>query len=195
MDRVSLKARSSSHREDLGMRNVFPQMGGHIGLQQGIRGGRGGRGVRQQTGFLVNQSEQGKGNDAANSIPVANPVVPEKKTWVSVVATNQRSAVKQRYFPPASNTNIVVDLPPRENIEKWKACLIISVATIPQFMRQSLNDNSTADKSDYLWYSLSTNIQGGSQTVLHVESLGHARHAFIGITWPCPFCNSYFLGL
>ncbi|THF94661.1 hypothetical protein TEA_002875 [Camellia sinensis var. sinensis] len=191
MDRVSPKARSSSHREDLGMRNVFPQMGGLIGLQQGIRGGRGGRGVRQQTGFLVNQSEQGKGNDAANSIPVANPVVLEKKTWASVVATNQRSAVKQRYFPPASNTDIVVDLPPRENIEKWKACLIISVATIPQFMRQSLNDNTTADKSDYLC----TNIQGGSQTVLHVESLGHALHGFIGITWPCPFCNSYFLGL
>ncbi|EEF32103.1 beta-galactosidase, putative [Ricinus communis] len=46
--------------------------------------------------------------------------------------------------------------------------------------------NTTADKSDYLWYSLSTNIKGdepfledGSQTVLHVESLGHALHAFI----------------
>lgn len=46
--------------------------------------------------------------------------------------------------------------------------------------------NITADKSDYLWYSLSTEIQGdepfledGSQTVLHVESLGHALHAFI----------------
>ncbi|KAL7201941.1 hypothetical protein ACSBR1_033602 [Camellia fascicularis] len=46
--------------------------------------------------------------------------------------------------------------------------------------------NTTADLSDYLWYSLSTDIQGdepflqdGSQTVLHVESLGHALHAFI----------------
>ncbi|KDP44070.1 hypothetical protein JCGZ_05537 [Jatropha curcas] len=46
--------------------------------------------------------------------------------------------------------------------------------------------NTTADKSDYLWYSLSTNIKGnepflddGSQTVLHVESLGHALHAFV----------------
>ncbi|KAL7238420.1 hypothetical protein ACSBR2_004507 [Camellia fascicularis] len=90
------------------------------------------------------------------------------------------------------------------------------VATIPQFTRQSLNDNvgaseafllgwswfnepigissnnafmqlglaeqinTTADKSDYLWYSLSTNSQGGSQTVLlHVESLGYVLHAFI----------------
>ncbi|XWS73713.1 hypothetical protein CRYUN_Cryun02cG0152000 [Craigia yunnanensis] len=46
--------------------------------------------------------------------------------------------------------------------------------------------NTTADKSDYLWYSLSTDIKGdepflqdGLQTVLHVESLGHALHAFI----------------
>lgn len=46
--------------------------------------------------------------------------------------------------------------------------------------------NTTADKSDYLWYSLSVNVkndepflQDGSQTVLHVESLGHVLHAFI----------------
>ncbi|GMY10357.1 beta-galactosidase 8 [Fagus crenata] len=46
--------------------------------------------------------------------------------------------------------------------------------------------NTTADQSDYLWYSLSIDIKGnepfledGSQTVLHVESLGHALHVFI----------------
>ncbi|RZB84034.1 hypothetical protein D0Y65_032463 [Glycine soja] len=41
--------------------------------------------------------------------------------------------------------------------------------------------NTTADKSDYLWYSLSIDYKGdaGSQTVLHIESLGHALHAFI----------------
>ncbi|XP_040991166.1 beta-galactosidase 8 [Juglans microcarpa x Juglans regia] len=45
--------------------------------------------------------------------------------------------------------------------------------------------NTTADKSDYLWYSLGIEIKSdepfledGSQTVLHVESLGHALHAF-----------------
>ncbi|CAL5401514.1 unnamed protein product [Camellia sinensis] len=52
--------------------------------------------VGQRTVFLVNQSVQGECNDAANSVPVANPVVPEKKTWASVVATMQRSAVKLR---------------------------------------------------------------------------------------------------
>lgn len=46
--------------------------------------------------------------------------------------------------------------------------------------------NTTADKSDYLWYSSSIVIKGdepflqnGSQSVLHVESLGHGLHAFI----------------
>lgn len=45
--------------------------------------------------------------------------------------------------------------------------------------------NTTADKSDYLWYSLRIDVKGGepyldgSQTNLHVDSLGHALHAFI----------------
>lgn len=56
------------------------------------------------------------------------------------------------------------------------------------FTRQGLLEqiNATADKSDYLWYSLSLDIQGdepflqdGSQTVLHVQSLGHGLRAFV----------------
>ncbi|XP_073137651.1 beta-galactosidase 8-like [Henckelia pumila] len=46
--------------------------------------------------------------------------------------------------------------------------------------------NTTADKSDYLWYSMSTQINGndpllrdGSQLLLHVDSLGHALYAFV----------------
>ncbi|XP_027342632.1 beta-galactosidase 8-like isoform X2 [Abrus precatorius] len=41
--------------------------------------------------------------------------------------------------------------------------------------------NTTADKSDYLWYSLSIDLKddAGSQAVLHIESLGHSLHAFI----------------
>ncbi|KAJ1424345.1 Glycoside hydrolase, family 35 [Sesbania bispinosa] len=41
--------------------------------------------------------------------------------------------------------------------------------------------NTTADRSDYLWYSLSIDLEDdfGAQTVLHIESLGHALHAFI----------------
>ncbi|KAL0284093.1 UNVERIFIED_CONTAM: Beta-galactosidase 8 [Sesamum angustifolium] len=46
--------------------------------------------------------------------------------------------------------------------------------------------NATADQSDYLWYSLSIDTEGdepfmqdGSQTVLHVDSLGHALYVFL----------------
>ncbi|KAG8387699.1 hypothetical protein BUALT_Bualt02G0048400 [Buddleja alternifolia] len=46
--------------------------------------------------------------------------------------------------------------------------------------------NTTADQSDYLWYSLSIEMKGdepflndGSQTVLHVDSLGHTLYAFV----------------
>ncbi|CAI8606283.1 unnamed protein product [Vicia faba] len=41
--------------------------------------------------------------------------------------------------------------------------------------------NTTADRSDYLWYSLCIDVEdtAGAQPVLHIESLGHALHAFI----------------
>ncbi|KAL9322778.1 hypothetical protein ACSQ67_010831 [Phaseolus vulgaris] len=41
--------------------------------------------------------------------------------------------------------------------------------------------NTTADKSDYLWYSLSIDYKdaAGSQTFLQIQSLGHGLHAFI----------------
>ncbi|XP_058729818.1 beta-galactosidase 8-like isoform X2 [Vicia villosa] len=41
--------------------------------------------------------------------------------------------------------------------------------------------NTTADRSDYLWYSLSIVVEdnAGAQPVLHIKSLGHALHAFI----------------
>ncbi|XP_059626762.1 beta-galactosidase 8 [Cornus florida] len=64
----------------------------------------------------------------------------------------------------------------------------VGISNKNAFMKLGLVEqiNTTADESDYLWYSLRTEIQGdepflqdGSQTVLHVESLGHALHAFI----------------
>lgn len=45
--------------------------------------------------------------------------------------------------------------------------------------------NTTADKSDYLWYSTSIDIKGkepflkGSQKVLHIDSKGHTLYAFV----------------
>ncbi|KAJ6691579.1 BETA-GALACTOSIDASE RELATED [Salix purpurea] len=64
----------------------------------------------------------------------------------------------------------------------------VGISKNDAFMKPGLLEqiNTTADKSDYLWYSLSTVIkdnepllEDGSQTVLHVESLGHALHAFV----------------
>ncbi|EPS63867.1 beta-galactosidase, partial [Genlisea aurea] len=39
--------------------------------------------------------------------------------------------------------------------------------------------NTTADQSDYLWYSTSVEMKGGSQGTLHVDSLGHVLYAFV----------------
>ncbi|KAI6669370.1 hypothetical protein NL676_004255 [Syzygium grande] len=64
----------------------------------------------------------------------------------------------------------------------------VGISKDDSFMKLGLLEqiNTTADKSDYLWYSLSTDFTGkepfledGSQAVLHVESLGHALHAFV----------------
>ncbi|XP_024986658.1 beta-galactosidase 8 [Cynara cardunculus var. scolymus] len=64
----------------------------------------------------------------------------------------------------------------------------VGISSDNAFNKQGLVEqiNTTADQSDYLWYSLSTDIKGdepflqdGSQTVLHVESLGHVLHLFV----------------
>ncbi|CAK9143234.1 unnamed protein product [Ilex paraguariensis] len=64
----------------------------------------------------------------------------------------------------------------------------VGISSTNAFMKVGLLEqiNTTADKSDYLWYSLSTEVKGdepflqdGFQTILHVESLGHALHAFV----------------
>ncbi|KAK1289663.1 Beta-galactosidase 8 [Acorus calamus] len=64
----------------------------------------------------------------------------------------------------------------------------VGISKTDAFNKLGLSEqiNTTADASDYLWYSVSIEIHGdepflinGSQTVLHVESLGHVLHAFI----------------
>ncbi|XP_041990675.1 beta-galactosidase 8-like [Salvia splendens] len=63
----------------------------------------------------------------------------------------------------------------------------VGISSNSAFTKLGLQEqiNTTADKSDYLWYSLSTTIKGdepflqdGSRTVLHVSSLGHGLYAF-----------------
>ncbi|XP_021746137.1 beta-galactosidase 8-like [Chenopodium quinoa] len=64
----------------------------------------------------------------------------------------------------------------------------VGISKTQAFVKSGLLEqiNTTADKSDYLWYSSSITIEGdepylqnGSQTVLHIQSLGHGLHAFI----------------
>ncbi|KAK2656361.1 hypothetical protein Ddye_009413 [Dipteronia dyeriana] len=58
---------------------------------------------------------------------------------------------------------------------------------IPNFLDTSLKSNTllehmntTKDKSDYLWYTLSFQHNAScNEPVLHVESLGHVAHAFV----------------
>lgn len=57
-------------------------------------------------------------NPELNVVSAVDNTAPDK-TWASVVALNQRSSVKLRYFLPSSfDSTIVVDLPRRENVEK-----------------------------------------------------------------------------
>ncbi|KAI7730687.1 hypothetical protein M8C21_023051 [Ambrosia artemisiifolia] len=64
----------------------------------------------------------------------------------------------------------------------------VGISSNDAFNRPGLVEqiNTTADQSDYLWYSISTDIKGnepflhdGFQTTLHVKSLGHVLHLFI----------------
>eukprot|EP00262_Sarcandra_glabra_P011562 TRINITY_DN2803_c0_g1_i1.p1 TRINITY_DN2803_c0_g1~~TRINITY_DN2803_c0_g1_i1.p1 ORF type:complete len:668 (-),score=103.04 TRINITY_DN2803_c0_g1_i1:189-2144(-) len=64
----------------------------------------------------------------------------------------------------------------------------VGISKSNAFMKSGLLEqiNTTADVSDYLWYSTSIEVHedepfllNGTQAVLHVESLGHVLHAFI----------------
>ncbi|KAM5584077.1 beta-galactosidase 8 [Rosa sericea] len=57
----------------------------------------------------------------------------------------------------------------------------VGISKADAFTRKGLLEqiNTTADKSDYLWYSTSIDVKDGYKADLHVESLGHALHAFV----------------
>ncbi|KAI4334419.1 hypothetical protein L6164_019116 [Bauhinia variegata] len=58
----------------------------------------------------------------------------------------------------------------------------VGISKADAFTKSGLLDqiNTTADRSDYLWYSISIDVKEVEpQAVLHIESLGHALHAFI----------------
>ncbi|KAL5056056.1 hypothetical protein RYX36_036738, partial [Vicia faba] len=59
----------------------------------------------------------------------------------------------------------------------------VGISKTDAFSKYGLHEqiNTTADRSDYLWYSLSIVVEdnAGAQPVLHIKSLGHALHTFI----------------
>ncbi|KAI7730684.1 hypothetical protein M8C21_023048 [Ambrosia artemisiifolia] len=64
----------------------------------------------------------------------------------------------------------------------------VGISSNDAFNRPGLVEqiNTTADQSDYLWYSISIDVKGaepflhgGFQTTLHVKSLGHVLHLFV----------------
>lgn len=92
--------------------------------------------------------------------------------------------------PSFSNQPLKVDISASEAFDSGWSWIDepVGITKNNSFAKLGLSEqiNTTADKSDYLWYSLSTDIKGdesflanGSETVLHVNSLGHALHVFI----------------
>ncbi|KAG6607185.1 Beta-galactosidase 8, partial [Cucurbita argyrosperma subsp. sororia] len=92
--------------------------------------------------------------------------------------------------PSFSNQPLKVDASASEAFDSGWSWIDepVGISKDNSFAKLGLSEqiNTTADQSDYLWYSLSTDIKGdepflenGSETVLHVESLGHALHVFI----------------
>ncbi|PNX80923.1 beta-galactosidase 8-like protein, partial [Trifolium pratense] len=87
------------------------------------------------------------------------------------------------YHLPAWSVSI---LPDCKNVV-LNTAKINSASAISSFVTERSKEDieqiyTTADRSDYLWYTLSVvdlKDDPGSQTVLHIESLGHSLHAFI----------------
>ena len=84
-------------------------------------------------------------NPELNMVSAVDNAAPDK-SWASVVASNQRSSVKLRYFPhSSSDSTIVVDLPRRESVERWEACLV------GHFLGRNLNFNYVKNFAFNLW--------------------------------------------
>ncbi|KAI7997811.1 Dynamin-related protein 3A [Camellia lanceoleosa] len=106
LDALPMAGSVHSHGVGGGMADskVHTPIGGRSGS-----GGRRGRGGRGQNPVALNPE--------LNVVVAVDNAAPDK-SWTSVVAPNQRSSVKLRYFPPSSShSTIVVDLPRRESVE------------------------------------------------------------------------------
>ena len=64
------------------------------------------------------------------------------RSWASVASASQRSDIKMRYFP-SSHREVV--LPPRENVDKWNACLV------GYMFDRKLDFNFVKNRAFFLW--------------------------------------------
>lgn len=113
-------------------------------------------------------------------------ILPDCKNVVFNTAKINSVSTIRRFVP----TSVRNDLSASEALSSdWSyVSEPVGISSNNAFDKQGLVEqiNTTADHSDYLWYSLSTDIKGdepflhdGSQTVLHVKSLGHVLHLFV----------------
>ncbi|KAF8403035.1 hypothetical protein HHK36_011130 [Tetracentron sinense] len=141
--------------------------------------------------FLANVGSQSDANVTFNGNSYRLPawsvsVLPDCKNVVYNTAKINSQAIKPT-FGRQSSKDVVYSSGAFQSGWSW-INEPVGISRSSAFTKLGLLEqiNTTADVSDYLWYSLSTEIQGdepflqdGSQAVLHVESLGHVLHAFI----------------
>ncbi|KAI3938953.1 hypothetical protein MKW92_030529 [Papaver armeniacum] len=113
-------------------------------------------------------------------------ILPDCKNVIFNSAKINSQVVKQKFHRQSDDK---IDNSAAEFQSGWSWFVEpVGISKSDAFSKQGLLEqiNTTSDVSDYLWYSLSTEIkenepllQGDSQPTLHVESLGHALNVFI----------------
>uniref|UniRef100_A0A1D1YEB4 Beta-galactosidase n=2 Tax=Anthurium amnicola TaxID=1678845 RepID=A0A1D1YEB4_9ARAE len=118
-------------------------------------------------------------------------ILPDCKTVVfnSAQINSQLMNMETRYLKPQIQASNEATNSPRIFQSDWSwTDEPVGISKGSAFKREGLLEqiNTTADSSDYLWYSISITINGdepflvnSTQTLLHVESLGHVLHAFV----------------
>ncbi|KAK9940163.1 hypothetical protein M0R45_016836 [Rubus argutus] len=106
-------------------------------------------------------------------------ILPDCKNVVLNTAKINTAAM----IPSFTRQSIIADVESTEAVGSGWSWINepVGISKDDAFTRKGLLEqiNTTADKSDYLWYSTSIDVKDGYKTDLHVQSLGHALHAFV----------------
>ncbi|PIN14052.1 Beta-galactosidase [Handroanthus impetiginosus] len=145
----------------------------------------------QCAAFLANVGTQSdaivKFNGNSYNLPAWSvSILPDCKNVVlNTAKINSVSTVTKFVRQPSKDDTTATD----ESASGWSLISeTLGISSDRAFSQLGLVEqiNTTADQSDYLWYSQGTEIKGdepfledGSQTTLHIDSLGHALFVFI----------------